>query len=199
MALAREEASRLGHDYLGTEHLLLGVLRAKEGRGAEILTAAGLTSDKARAQVVAMIGSEDDNEGRAAPSTPRTIDVLMLAWQEARHHNEVGSEHILLALLREGQGVAARVLSQANVTEADVRAGLIRPRGLGALRALEPLGQSESEDLDRAGLSQQELKDMIQQLAAEEQTTEHRRRILRGKMDILRAELANRQRQPPDS
>lgn len=199
MACAREEARRLGQDYLGTEHLLLGVLGAKEGRGAEILTAAGLTIDEARAQVVGIVGSEDDKEGRGAPSTARTMDVLMLAWEEARQHNEVGSEHILLALLREGEGVAARVLSQANVTEADVRAGLMRLRGLGAPRAFEPPRQSESEDLDRAELSERELKDMIQQLSAEEQETECRRRSLRGKRDILRAELLNRRRQPPDS
>ena len=198
MACAREEARRLGHDYLGTEHLLLGVLGAKEGRGAEILTAAGLTFDEARARVLGIVGSEDDKEGRAAPSTPRTMDVLTLAWQEARQHNEVGSEHILLALLRE-EGVAGHVLSQANVTEAGVRAGMMRLGGLGAPRAFEPPGQSESEDLDRAELSERELKDMIQQLAAEEQETEYRRRTLRGKRDSLSAELRKRRRQPPDS
>ncbi len=121
VAIAREEARRLGHDYLGTEHLLLGVLGASDGLAAEILARAGVTLDDARAQIAGKVGS-GEVDGRGAPSTPRTVDVLVLAWQEARSQNEVGSEHILLALLREGQGVAAGVLSNAGITENDVRA-----------------------------------------------------------------------------
>ena len=67
VVLAREEARRLGHDYLGTEHLLIGVLRAKEGLGAEILTGAGLTLDESRAKIAEMVGYPAGDEGRAAP------------------------------------------------------------------------------------------------------------------------------------
>ena len=130
MALAREEAGTVGHRYRGTEDLLLGVLRAEEGQGADVLSGLDLTLADARAQVSKMVGSADTGRDRL-PSTPRTMDVLVLAWREARHshENEIGSEHLLLALLREGHGVAARVLEGASVTEAKVRAELDRRRG----------------------------------------------------------------------
>ena len=130
MALAREEAEALGHHYLGTEHLLLGVLRAEQGVGAAVLTGLGVGLDGARAQVTEMVGSPDTGTD-PLPSTPRTMDVLVLAWQEARrgYENAIGSEHILLALLREGQGIAARVLENASVSESQVRVELSRLRG----------------------------------------------------------------------
>lgn len=105
MKLAHDEAATLGHDYLGTEHLLLGVLRTRRGGG--LLGRSGLSLDGARERVVAIVGAgatPADADGTGAPSTSRTMDVLVLAWQEARTEDEIGPEHILLALLREGQG-----------------------------------------------------------------------------------------------
>lgn len=128
VTLARAEATRLGHNYLGTEHLLLGVLRAEEGRGARVLTKRGFTLDQMRAQVVEIVGPRakpDDNEQPAEmPSTPRVMDVLVLAWQEARSENNIASEHILLALVREGKGAAAHILSNAGVTAGQLRSEL---------------------------------------------------------------------------
>ena len=119
----------LGHDYLGTEHLLLGLLAAKEGEAAQVLTALGLRLGDAREQVVARVGSEENDAASGAPSTARTMDVLALAWRLARRENWISSEHVLLALLREGQGVAAHLLSDAGVDEATVDAELERLRG----------------------------------------------------------------------
>ncbi len=127
VALAGSEAKGLGHNYLGTEHLLLGVLNTE--LGTHVLGRLGLTLEVARSDVVGRIGSvpESDREATAAlPSTPRTMDVLVVAWQEARSENYIGSEHILLALLREGQGVAAAVLSDRGIGEEQVRSELCR-------------------------------------------------------------------------
>jgi len=96
VALAGSEAKGLGHNYLGTEHLLLGVLNTE--LGTHVLGRLGLTLEVARSDVVGRIGSvpESDREATAAlPSTPRTMDVLVVAWQEARSENYIGSEHIL--------------------------------------------------------------------------------------------------------
>jgi ATP-dependent Clp protease ATP-binding subunit ClpC len=94
-----------------------------------VLGRLGLTLEVARSDVVERVGSvpESDREATAAlPSTPRTMDVLVVAWQEARSENDIGSEHILLALLREGQGVAAQVLSDRGISEEQVRSELRR-------------------------------------------------------------------------
>ncbi len=128
ITLARAEATRLGHSYVGTEHLLLGVLSAEEGRGAKVLTERGFTLDHARSRVVEILGlpakSDDGDQPDEMPSTPRVMDVLVLAWREARLDNNIASEHILIALVREGNGVAARILSDAGVTEDQLRGKL---------------------------------------------------------------------------
>lgn len=127
VSLSGSEAKGLGHNYLGTEHLLLGVLNTE--LGTHVLGRLGLTLEVARSDVVERVGSvpESDREATAAlPSTPRTMDVLVVAWQEARFENDIGSEHILLALLREGQGVAAYVLSDRGISEEQVRSELRR-------------------------------------------------------------------------
>ena len=122
MTLAHEEARELGHDYLGTEHLLLGALST--ATGSEVLGRLGLSIDGARSRVADLVGSTPAVDGDQKPSTPRAMDVLVLAWQEARSQNEIGPQHILLALLREGQGVAAHVMTEAGITEERVRAEL---------------------------------------------------------------------------
>ena len=82
MTLAREEARALGHNYLGTEHLLLGVLGTAPG--SEVLGRLGLSIDGARSRVAELLGSSPAPDGDQKPSTPRAMDVLVLAWQEAR-------------------------------------------------------------------------------------------------------------------
>ncbi len=90
MDAAREEAITFGHNYLGTEHLLLGVLNTEPG--GELLERLGLTLEDARVRVVEIVGRAEGPEQvtTARPSTPRTMDVLVLAWQEARQENDIG-------------------------------------------------------------------------------------------------------------
>lgn len=113
--LALEEAQRLRHHYLGTEHIMLGLLAEGEGVGARALTGAGITLDVARAEVEKIIGRGTETSKGHIPFTPRAKKVLELALREARHlgHNYIGTEHILLGLLREGQGVGVQALVAA--------------------------------------------------------------------------------------
>ncbi len=112
--LAREEAARLQHDYIGTEHLLLGVIREVEGIAATVLNNLGLDLDRIRQEVENMVSASGGTMTIGEiPFTPRAKRVLELAVEEARSlgHNYVGTEHLLLGLLREHDGVAAQVLN----------------------------------------------------------------------------------------
>ena len=110
---AQEEARTLQHNYIGTEHILLGLLSIPDSIGARALRQLGLTSEMVRSDVESMIGRGKDNPTGHIPFTPRAKKVLELALREALKlsHNYIGTEHILLALVREGEGVAAQVLS----------------------------------------------------------------------------------------
>jgi len=112
VAFAQEEARRLKHDYIGTEHLLLGLLRHEEGVAADVLASLGVTLEAARAQVAEIVGSGAEVAAGQIPFTPRAKKVLELALREALSvgHNYIGAEHILLGLARENEGVASRVL-----------------------------------------------------------------------------------------
>src|SRR5437868_4986694 len=112
VVLAQEEARMLNHNYIGTEHILLGLAREGEGVAARALESLGISLEAVRQQVEEIIG-----QGQQAPSghiqfTPRTKKVLELSLREAQQlgHNYIGTEHILLGLIREGEGVAAQVL-----------------------------------------------------------------------------------------
>ncbi len=124
--LAREEAARLQHDYIGTEHLLLGVIREGEGEGiaATVLNNLGLDLDRIRQEVENMVSASGGTMTIGEiPFTPRAKRVLELAVEEARSlgHNYVGTEHLLLGLIREGEGVAAKVLLELGVDRKRVR------------------------------------------------------------------------------
>ena len=124
MYLAREEAGRLQHDYIGTEHLLLGIVREGEGIAASVLNNLGLDLDQIRQAVENMVsGSGGTLTVGEIPFTPRAKRVLELAVEEARllGHNYVGTEHLLLGLIREGEGVAARVLIDLGADKKKVR------------------------------------------------------------------------------
>ena len=123
VVLAQDEARALNHNYIGTEHLLLGLIHEGEGVAAKALESMDVSLDAVRAQVVEIIG-----EGQAAPSghipfTPRAKKVLELSLREALQlgHNYIGTEHILLGLLREGEGVAAQVLTKLGADLSTVR------------------------------------------------------------------------------
>ena len=117
LALAQEEAIRLGHNNIGTEHILLGLVREGEGIAAKALYALGLSSEKIQKEVEDLIGRGQDTPG-SIHYTPRAKKVTELSMDEARKlgHSYVGTEHILLGLIREGEGVAARVLNNLGVS-----------------------------------------------------------------------------------
>src|SRR5699024_10928488 len=114
VVLAQDEARLLNHNYIGTEHILLGLIHEAEGAGAKALEALDVTLDAAREQVRDIIGERDQARAGHSPFTPRARRVLELTLGEARQleHNYIGTEHILLGLLREGEGTAVKVLSR---------------------------------------------------------------------------------------
>ncbi|MGG2972123.1 ATP-dependent protease ATP-binding subunit ClpC [Geobacillus stearothermophilus] len=117
LALAQEEAIRLGHNNIGTEHILLGLIREGEGIAAKALMALGLDPDKIQKEVESLIGRGNE-VSHTLHYTPRAKKVIELSMDEARKlgHSYVGTEHILLGLIREGEGVAARVLNNLGVS-----------------------------------------------------------------------------------
>ncbi|MDY0943502.1 ATP-dependent protease ATP-binding subunit ClpC [Priestia megaterium] len=117
LALAQEEALRLGHNNIGTEHILLGIVREGEGIAAKALSALGLSAEKIQKEVEALIGRGQELT-QTIHYTPRAKKVIELSMDEARKlgHSYVGTEHILLGLIREGEGVAARVLNNLGVS-----------------------------------------------------------------------------------
>ncbi len=117
IVLAQEEATRLGHGYVGTEHLLLGLIKEKQNVAAKTLVSMGINLDVLRNNIEAMVIKGDVAPSREKVFTPRTKTVLELAFDEARYwgHDYIGTEHLLLGLLREGEGVAARILLQLGV------------------------------------------------------------------------------------
>jgi ATP-dependent Clp protease ATP-binding subunit ClpC len=118
LALARKEADRFNHNYVGTEHLLLGLIKLGQGVAVNVLQKMGLDLDTVRSEVEKQVGSGPETKMVGnIPYTPRVKKVLALAGKEAKslNHSYVGTEHILLGLLREGEGVAARVLKNLEV------------------------------------------------------------------------------------
>ena len=123
VVLAQEEARLLDHDYIGTEHLLLGLVHEGEGVAAEALERVGVSLAAARVEVERIIGRGDSTPTAHIPFTPRAKKVLELSLREALNlrHNYIGTEHILLGLIREGEGVAAQVLTKLGADLAGVR------------------------------------------------------------------------------
>jgi hypothetical protein len=112
MVLAQEEASRLDHNYIGTEHILLGLISEGQGVAGRALDSLGISLDTVRQQVEEIIGRGQQTPSGHIPFTPRAKHVLELSLRESKQlgHNYIGTEHILLGLVREGDGVAAQVL-----------------------------------------------------------------------------------------
>jgi ATP-dependent Clp protease ATP-binding subunit ClpA len=112
IVLAQEEARALRHDYIGTEHILLGLIHEGEGVAAKALEALGIGLQAVRQQVEELIGQGEEQRSGHIPFTPRAKKVLELSLRESQQlgHNYIGTEHILLGLIREGDGVAAQVL-----------------------------------------------------------------------------------------
>src|SRR6267142_2274276 len=118
LALASKEAERFNHNYVGTEHLLLGLIRLGQGVAVNVLHKLGLDLENVRKEVEKQVGRAPEQKVIGnIPYTPRVRKVLGLAAKEAKalNHTYVGTEHLLLGLLREGDGVAARVLKNLDV------------------------------------------------------------------------------------
>ena len=129
LALSRKEADRFNHNYVGTEHLLLGILRLGQGVAVNVLMKLGLDLETVREEVEKQVGSGPDTKMSGnIPYTPRVKKVLALAGKEARQlgHSYVGTEHILLGILAEGDGVSARVLRTLEVDIERTRAEIIQ-------------------------------------------------------------------------
>jgi ATP-dependent Clp protease ATP-binding subunit ClpC len=128
LALAQEEARRFNHNYIGTEHILLGLVREEEGMAAKVLSNLGIGLNKVRAAVEFIIGRGEGSTQNEVGLTPRAKRVIELAVDEARllGHQYIGTEHILLGLLREGEGVAAGVLESLGVSIERVHSELNR-------------------------------------------------------------------------
>jgi ATP-dependent Clp protease ATP-binding subunit ClpC len=133
VGLAQDEARALRHDYIGSEHILLGLLREEqeEGLAARVLGSLGITWEEVRAKVVRIVGQGDEAVTEQIPFTERAKKVLELALREALSlgHGYIGTEHILLGLVRENEGVAARILLDFDADAEKVRDAVIRMLG----------------------------------------------------------------------
>jgi ATP-dependent Clp protease ATP-binding subunit ClpC len=147
LALARKEADRFNHNYVGTEHLLLGLIKLAQGVAVNVLTKLGLDLETVRMQVEQQVGSGPETKMVGnIPYTPRVKKVLALASKEAKalNHSYVGTEHILLGLLREGDGVAAQVLRNLDINLDKARNEI--------LKELDPnFSANEEEESDEEG------------------------------------------------
>src|ERR687892_1639129 len=128
LALSQDEAIRFNHNYIGTEHLLLGLVREGEGVAARVLDSLGVELSKVRTAVEFIIGRGDSTTSPSEITlSPRTKKVIELAIDEARKlgHSHVGTEHLLLGLVREGEGIASGVLESLGVSLDKVRSQVI--------------------------------------------------------------------------
>jgi DNA-binding CsgD family transcriptional regulator len=178
VVLAQVEARMLNHNYIGTEHILLGLIREGEGVAAKSLEELGIDLEAVRHEVEEIIGLGDAVPTGHIPFTPRAKKVLELSLREAIQlgHNYIGTEHILLGLVREGEGVAAQVLHKLGAELNRVRLQVIELLSGYAGPILEPVGLSAEEiDLlqdiagggsrkkiaEKLGLSRDELKSRL--------------------------------------
>jgi len=154
LTLAQEEAQNFNHSYIGTEHILLGLLREDEGVGAKVLANLGVSLSKARSAVEFIIGRGEKPITGEIGLTPRAKRVIELAIDEARHlgHNYIGTEHLLLGLLREGGGVAADVLDSFGITLEQTRSETLRVLGEGLTRTKPTRSTSRTPILDQLGM-----------------------------------------------
>jgi len=153
IVLAQEEAQRLGNNYIGTEHILLGIISEGESLAAKVLETLGVNLAKVRAEVEAIVGRGGQTVQQEMVFTPRAKRVIELAFEEARqlNHNYIGTEHLLLGLIREGEGVAARVLTNLGVDPAKVRVQTTSLLGAESQTPSKASGKSKTPTLDAYG------------------------------------------------
>jgi ATP-dependent Clp protease ATP-binding subunit ClpA len=186
MALANEEAQRFNHEYIGTEHILLGLLKEASGVGAAVLKNLGLDLRTIRLEIEKLVKSGPDmvTMGKL-PQTPRAKQVVAFAIEEARklNHNYVGTEHLLLGLVREFEGVAAQVLTNLGLKLEDVREEVLNLLGAGiepespsnpaeAVAALAAMANAQDPRMPPFGDDAFRLNQMAVGLAAEQNAAE---------------------------
>ncbi len=154
LTLAQDEAQRLNHNYIGTEHVLLGLVREEEGVAAKILANMGVSLGKMRSAIEYVIGPGEKPSTGATGLTSRAKRVIELAIDEARQlgHNYIGTEHLLLGLLREGEGVAAGVLDSFNITLERTRAEITRFLSQSATKSRLARTAGRTPTLDQVGI-----------------------------------------------
>ena len=140
LQLARKEADRFNHGYVGTEHVLLGLIALGHGVAVNALQSVGIDLASVRVEVEKAVGTGPETKTIGSPFTPRAKKVLALSASEARSlgHSYVGTEHILLGLLREGEGIAARVLENLGVDLDEIRYEI--------MKTLDPEYENDSDD-----------------------------------------------------
>lgn len=155
VVLAQEEARLLNHNFIGTEHVLLGMINEGGGIASQVLESAGISLEAARAKVAAIEGSGSSSPSGHIPFTPRAKKVLEMALREAIQlgANFIGTEHLLLGLLREGQGVAIDVLQNSGADLRRLREQPPPPRGCTVRSATSPRTGSPSSSLAPASTS----------------------------------------------
>lgn len=162
IVLSQEEARRLGHNVVGTEHMLLGLIAEGEGVAAKALLALGINIDKVRAEVEKIIGKGEAPTQGQIGFTPRSKRVLELAFDEARQlgHTYIGTEHILLGLIREGEGVAAQVLKNLGAELDEMRKQVIELLGGPEVQGIKAPRKSKTPTLEQFG---RDLTEMAQE------------------------------------
>ena len=161
LALARKEADRFNHNYVGTEHLLLGLIKLGQGVAVNVLQKMGLDPETVRQEVEKQVGFGTENKMSGnIPYTPRVKKVLALAGKEAKalQHSYVGTEHILLGLLREGEGVAARVLKNLEVDLDRTRNEVLKELDPNFTPSEEGEDEGEPEEVTSGGAPRNEAK-----------------------------------------
>jgi ATP-dependent Clp protease ATP-binding subunit ClpC len=152
VVLAQDEARLLRHNYIGTEHILLGLLREEEGLAARVLESLDIGLEDVRGQVARLVGQGDEVPTGQVPFTPRAKKVLELSLREAQglKHNYIGTEHILLGVVRENEGVAARILLYLGAS-----GEMIREAVLGMLEGPPPSRRAAAQAVEIEGLQRQ--------------------------------------------
>jgi ATP-dependent Clp protease ATP-binding subunit ClpA len=186
LVLAQEESRLLGHSFIGTEHLLLGLISNGKGSAFEALHRHGLTLDSARQEVEDLVGSNDSTPTGSPPFTPRAKKALELALRESLQlgHKEIRTGHLLLGLLREGEGVGVQVLSDLGVDPVELR------------RTVLELGCDEGVRVGDAPIQVQPLRrsfrmDYVWTWPGEDETLHFLLRVADQKMDIRLARTEN--------
>ena len=215
VVLAREEAHALKHNYIGTEHILLGLLGEREGIAGWVLGSLDVSAGRVRAQVVQLAGTGQEPAAGLTPFTPHAKKVLELALREALTlgHNYIGPEHILLGLGCQNQGLAARILLDLDADCDKIRNELMRAlsgRGAQQDAGTSPVQPGEDHPIEvgatgnvafpkLADIADSELDNRIDALLEEQRAISDRQRILQRQIEILHSERETRRRKRPKS